>query len=97
MRTGLDKPDGRLHARIDGKRLVISIGMETLAFAAEKCDGNPQVKILSDHQLALDVIHELEKENEIGMSRLSDLFDGAITAAWENGSTAFEDTARSRE
>jgi hypothetical protein len=81
----------RLHAKISGRRLVISIGLETLAFAAEECDGNPKVKILDAKQLAKDVIAELEKEDEVGASKLTDLFDEAVNAALENGSIAFAD------
>lgn len=81
----------RLHAKVVGKRLIISIGAETLAFAAEECDGNPKVKIVDAKQLALDVISELEREDEVGASKLTDLFDEAVNAAMENGSIAFAD------
>lgn len=81
----------RLHAKIVRGRLIISIGIETLAFAAEECDGNPKVKIENAKQLAADVIRELESEDEVGASKLTDLFDAAVYAALENGSVAFAD------
>jgi hypothetical protein len=80
-----------LHAKIVGRRLIISIGVETLAFAAEECDGNPKVKILDAKKLALDVIREIQKEDEVGASKLTELFDNAVYAAMENGSVAFAD------
>lgn len=86
----------RLHARIEGERIIISIGVETLAFAAEECDGNPKVKILDAKQLALDAIFELVKEDEVGASKLTDLFDDAVNAAMENGSVAFADSDNCR-
>lgn len=86
------KESSRLKAKIIGGNLVISIGIATLAFAAEECDGNPKVEILDAKQLATDVIAELESEDEVGASMLTDIFDGAVTAAMENGSTAFADT-----
>jgi hypothetical protein len=85
------KAADRLHAKIVGRRLIISIGVETLALAAEECDGNPKVKILDAKQLALDVIAELESEDEVGASKLTDLLDKAVYAAMENGSVAFAD------
>ena len=83
----------RLHAKLVGNNLMISIGLKTLKFAAEECDGNPKVKIVDAKQLALDVIHELQKEDEVGASMLTALFDEAVNAAMENGSTAFAETS----
>lgn len=91
------KSEDRLHAKIVGNRLVVSIGIETLAFAAEESDGNPKVKILDAKQLALDVIAELEKDDEVGASKLTDLFDEAVYAAMENGSVAFADCDSCKE
>jgi hypothetical protein len=79
----------RLHAKIVGQRLIVSIGIDTLAFAAEECDGNPKVKILDPKTLAKDVISELQKDDEVGASMLTDLFDKAVNLAMENGSIAF--------
>jgi hypothetical protein len=82
--------DQPLHCRVEGQRLVISIGLKTLAFAAEHQDDNQKLKIEDEMALGKDVCHELTHEDEIGQSLLTHLFDSATTNACENGSVAFD-------
>lgn len=84
----------RLMAEIVDGRLVVSIGIDTLKFAAEHCDDNPRLKILDVDVLAKDVEYELEKErDETGQTALTKLFDEAVNNAFENGSVAFSEEA----
>ncbi len=87
----------RLHSKIVGEKLIISIGIDTLAFAAEECEDNPKVKVLNAKQLAIEVIAELQKEDEVGASMLTDLLDKAVMTAFENGSVAFADCDNCKE
>ena len=81
---------------IDG-RLVISIGTETLAWAADHSDifcpyddneGDwiQKYKVSDITQFAEDVAHELENEEEDGSSMITNLLDKAIERALDNGS-----------
>jgi hypothetical protein len=82
-----------LRAEAEGLRLVISIGLSTLAFSAEHQDGNPKLKVVNKKALGEDVCHELMAEDEIGATILTDLLDAAVTKACDNGSVAFDHDA----
>lgn len=90
-----------LKVEIHEGELIIRIGLNTLAYAAEH---NPQFydddkhqrtdkyeNIVDIEELANDVKRELCREEEDDSSPLSDLLDQAIYDAREDGSLAFED------
>lgn len=95
MKMTKDQP---LVAKIEGQQLVIRIGIDTLAYSAEHCprlydydkhDGPPYCKVVNKEELAMDVIHELEREQEDGTTPLHLLLDQAIIDAMDGGSAAF--------
>jgi hypothetical protein len=82
--------DQTLKATVEGDELVIRIGIGTLAFAAEHCC-LCEDDVVDPAQLARDVCRELNRAEEDGSSPITALFDDAISAAFEDGSNAFED------
>lgn len=86
----IDRYEMPLRASYRNSVLVIEIGIGTLAFAAENCDDNPKCKVTNARLLAEDVIQELNTQDEVGSSMLTDLFDKAVTAAFDNGSCAID-------
>ena len=99
--SGADQP---LEAAIEGDQLVIRIGLDTLAWAAERCpkfrneelvlqgkqeDLGPYVIVENKLELARDGVRELEREEEDGSTPLHYLLDEAIEKAYEEGSTGF--------
>lgn len=96
----MKKRNAPLTAAVEGKQLVIRIGIDTLKFATEHCplfyDGTvenadpPYVKVVNKRELANDVKRELFHEREDGSSPISDLFDKVTQAAYEDGSEAFD-------
>lgn len=88
-----------LTAAIEGEQLVIRIGIDTLVMVAENCPlcseddemtAPPYVKIVDKRALTEDVICELERGDETGMSPLMNLIDQAICEAQQGGSLAFQ-------
>lgn len=95
--------DRPLQATIIDDELVVRIGVETLAFAAEHVElpirgfGEtvyPHWKVADAAELARDVCRKLSHEAEDGSSPLTQLFDEAIIEAYEDGSTGFADDER---
>lgn len=82
-----------LKCEIEDGKLVISIGIYTLAYAAgaNKQSGICQglCYIYDDERFAKDVVKELLRENEVGESLLSKTLDSAMIMAENNGSVAF--------
>ena len=83
--------DQPLRASVEGKELVIRIGINTLAFAAEHCSRIDNCKVVDAKELATDVCRAITREREDGSSRATDLLDEAILFAYEDGSTGFAD------
>jgi len=92
--------DRPLQAIIVDDELVIRIGIETLAFAAEHIelpvrgfDDNvhPHWKVVDSNELARDVCRKLSHEDEAGSSPLTRILDESILEAYEDGSAGFED------
>jgi hypothetical protein len=92
-----------LRATVEGGRLVISIGVDTLAFAFENGEeNNPfneqandferQLRIADPLQFAEDVCRELNDEAEDGSTPFTRFFDSMMEAAVENGSLGIEDS-----
>jgi hypothetical protein len=83
-------PEAPLRACIDGEAIVIRIGIDILAHAAENIqelwDHEEKLKVCHKVAFARDVVRMLEHEDEIGASLLTKLFDEAAIDAWEDGS-----------
>jgi len=93
-------PDPRI--AIEGGDLVLRIGVENLAFAAEYLDrlaesdeqrmsGGPYCKVFHPVELARDVCQQLDKGDEDGSTTFTRLLDQAIQDAFDDGSLAFEE------
>ncbi len=88
--TDIGESDKPLSIDVRSGVFRISIGAKTLAFSAENDDGCPNKKITGIGMLAEDVRREMMNEREDGSTILTDVFDKAINAAYDNGSTAFD-------
>ena len=89
----LDHP---LACRIENGQLVIRVGLDVLEFATTQPDYGPfaewpkQPKVVDIQAWAKDIRDELLKEEEDGSSPLTDLLDGMMLKAAENGSLGLE-------
>lgn len=76
---------------LDG-RLVISIGIETLAWASRPENYGPltdcEVEAGREEEWAKDVARQIDKEDETGDTPLNRFLDKMMVAASENGSGA---------
>lgn len=86
-----------LTVEVNDGRLVISIGVDVLAFAVTYCsrfyDGlgdQYKARIIDNDQWAQDVARELTREQEDGTNPLHILLDNAFEKAAEDGSAAIE-------
>ena len=82
--------DQPLKAEVVDDKLVISIGVGTLAWAAKKKNGGPvpnKYKIACKQQWARDVANALEHDDEVGNTPLTELLDNAMQSAMDRGST----------
>lgn len=82
-----------LTCRIEGKHLVIRIGLDRLSYCAKKKNGGPipsNIKIVDRVQFGKDVCCELDHEDEIGNTPLNILLDKAMLSAVESGSAGVE-------
>ena len=87
-----------LDCTIEDDALVVRIGINTLAMAAEwnprACEGyrdGPYCKVVDVGELARDVRNELLREEEDGSTPLHHLIDRCCENAMDNGSLAFAD------
>lgn len=94
------KPENApLKVRIEKGQLVLSIGIETLAFATMNgtsgyFDG---LKITNPRGFARDVVAELEREQEDGTTPVHAMIDAAAEAAAEQGSVHVADASDDEE
>lgn len=89
-----------LKVEVKGGRLVISIGIDTLAFAAENMDSNLSYDddwkptkgftVSNKKEFAEDVLRELEREEEDGTTPVHILLDSACEEAVNQGSLGVE-------
>jgi len=97
-KRGKNRP---LTTEIKGNELVITIGVNTLAFAFEHSDDNNPWngkqhkfirtwKVTDIAQFAKDVMYELLSEEEDGSSPLSNFFDRACQNALNEGSIGID-------
>lgn len=81
-----------LKAQVEGDRLVISIGVETLAWACDPKNGGKLERATIDpnqvHEFAKDVAHEMCREDEIGNTPIAELLDSMAEKAADNGSAS---------
>lgn len=88
-----DPRDHGLQAEIIDGKIVISIGINVLAFA---CDtGHPEnqaneFSIVDKDQFAKDIMNEITREEEDGTTPLHRLFDQATLDAIDQGSLGIE-------
>jgi hypothetical protein len=82
--TELESP---LCCKLRGGVLQIEVGLSRLN-GNERHPTIPEMKIVSPRVWGEDIIRELEREEEDGSSLLTNLFDNAITAAFDYGSIA---------
>ena len=89
---GKNAADSPLAIVIGGGKLVISIGVNTLASAAERCerfyDGEKDrytLKVTNKAKFAREIARALQAEEEDGTTPLHVLFDDAAEAAVEDG------------
>jgi hypothetical protein len=94
----MEKRKEPLSCRIEDGKLIIQVGVDTLAFAAENIPklitegGEPSVKIIDSRIFARDVLIELERDDASSSpSLLERMLDEAIFAACENGSMGVVD------
>lgn len=84
------KADNGLRCDIEGDELVVRVGINVLAFAAENIqvlfDKEMKIRVCDKREFAKDVAASMCDEDEIGANLLTKLFDKACIAAWENGS-----------
>lgn len=76
-----------LKTEVKNGALIISIGIETLADAAKQVSisDNWRIKKMDQESFAQDVCNALLKENEVGASALSDLFDKVTQEVIDSG------------
>ena len=97
--------DARLRCRLKGQQLVISIGIDVLAWAAahspdverlyvwDDATGDydeSRFKVTDTAVFAKEIVHALTDEAEDGSSRLTKLIDEAVMAAIEDGCDGVE-------
>lgn len=87
--VGVDAP---LSVSIKDGKLIISIGVNVIAFAAEHCeryyDGEKDkytLKVTNKEKFAREIRRALQAEEEDGTTPLHVLFDDATEAAVEDG------------
>ena len=86
--AGSDKEP--LICEVVGGRLVMSIGIETLAWAATKRHGGPlpyRFRVVAKRQFAVDVGIAIDHQDEVGNTMLNAMLDAAIQKAADNGSS----------
>jgi hypothetical protein len=98
-----DPDDDPLTVEVIGGRLLISIGVRTLAFAIAQrpgeededwcdlcdCGEMPLIRITDPLKAAKEIVHELSREEEDGTTEVHKLLDKAAFDAWENGGEGF--------
>ena len=100
MVTNPASKDAPLECKVVGEKLVVSIGIDTLAYAflhgpegdRMRWDDDllsydeSKLQIIDQLEFAKDVVHALLCEKEDGSSPLTDLIDAACVAAVNDGS-----------
>lgn len=90
MKSEFDQP---LKCEVDGDRLVISIGIGTLAWAAKKRNGGVvpnKCRMIDKLQWAKDTADAIAYEDEVGNTILNDMLDIAMERAMNSGSTGIK-------
>lgn len=90
--------DQPLRCTIEDEKLIISIGIDTLAFCAREHpdfwngedDNTPNINVTDSAIFAREVQREMEKEAENGSTLVSRMMDKAISGAYEDGCEGVE-------
>ena len=89
MTTQADAP---LEVLIEGNRLLISIGLSTLAFAVtHRPDEDNIYRIIDPLAAGREIARQLRDEDEEGTTAVHRMLDKAAWDAWENGGKGFEE------
>ena len=91
----MDNKELPLSMEIKDGQLVISIGINTLAFATGVYITD--FKIINNEGFAKDILNELDAEEEDGSTMVHRMFDTAANNAIENGSEAVEEISGDQE
>lgn len=87
LNTLLTDADDRLKCYVKDDKLIISIGVNTLAFCAENNNiPDFNIQVIDNNRFAEDVCGAIMDEFEDGSSDISNLLDKAIINCAENGS-----------
>ncbi len=92
-----------LQIKIQDGQLVISVGIDTLAYCQQividndEYDSDTSTTITDPIQFAKDVCGALEKEREDGSTIFTDLIDLAANNALNNGSTGVEYSKKKKD
>ena len=82
-----------LRVEIDGGKITISIGVETLAFATIDCNEDlAHFEVDLAEGFAKDVLNELTREEEDGSTIITRMFDAGAAEAVEQGSEYITET-----
>jgi len=82
--------DAALEVGVVGNRLVISIGVSTLAFTVVHGAGvEEDMRITDPLAAAREIAQYLQQEDEEGTTPVHTLLDKAAWDAWENGGKGF--------
>lgn len=83
----LNKKYQKLDVEVKNNRLIISIGVDTLAFAANCSDYFKQARVKKSNQesFAKEVVNFMIKENEVGESLLTRFLDKCFERAVGSG------------
>jgi len=95
-------PDAPLRVTVESNRLIISIGIGTLARSFDASDWNNQFSdqtnqfkrgfsVTDPFKFASEVARALENEDEVGATLVTDLLDQACQSAVENGALGVDE------
>ena len=93
--------DSPLTVDREGDQVVVRIGVNTLIYAAERCNRfydddvhggseGPYITIVDRDEFLGDILRALRSEEEDGSGPLSDLFDDAAERAVDDGSEGID-------
>lgn len=91
MKTKVNSKDAPLKVELKDAKLIISIGIETLAYAFEHSDyAAEELKVKNPKMFAKEVISSLQDEEEDGTTAVHIMLDAACQNACENGAMGVE-------
>ena len=86
-----NEEDGFLKCSIEGRELVIRVGIDRLCSCLEQDDGPMHgYKVKDQKGFILDMIREMYREDEVGNTPVSSWLDSVAITATEDGSLHVE-------